>query len=62
VDADHVMLAKRFDEKLNSPLKQLAKIRPNVFNFKIYQSFLVQKILSRRMFCNKSNFCKMLPF
>jgi hypothetical protein len=33
VDADPVMLAKRFDGKLNSPLKQLAKIRPNVLNF-----------------------------
>ncbi len=40
VDAYHVVLAKRFDEELNSPLrnvfkKQLAKKRPNVFNSKI---------------------------
>jgi len=35
VDANHVMLAKGFEEEMNSPLKQLAMKRPNVFNFKI---------------------------
>ncbi len=39
MDADHVMLTKGFDEKMNSPLKQFAKTRPNVFNFKISKFF-----------------------
>jgi hypothetical protein len=38
VDADHAILAKRFEEEMNFPLRnvferQLAKNRPNVFNF-----------------------------
>jgi hypothetical protein len=39
VDADHVMLAKGFEEEMNSPLKQLVIKRPNVFNSKISNFF-----------------------
>jgi hypothetical protein len=39
VDADHVMLAKGFEEEMNSPLKQLVIKRPNVFNSKISEFF-----------------------
>jgi hypothetical protein len=49
VDVDHAILAKSFEEEVNSPLRnvlerQLAKKRPNVFNSKISE-FFVQKIL-----------------
>jgi hypothetical protein len=44
VDVDHVILAKRFEEEVNFPLrkvfeKQFAKKRPNVFNFEILKFF-----------------------
>ncbi len=44
VDANHVVLAKRFEKEANFPLrnvfeKQLAKKRPNVFNFEISKFF-----------------------
>ncbi len=39
MDADHVMFAKGFEEEMNSPLKQLAIKRPNVFNSKISKVF-----------------------
>ncbi len=63
---DHVVLTKRFEKKVKSPLRnvferQLAKKRLNVSNFEISE-FLVQKIPLRRMLCNKSNFCTTLPF
>jgi hypothetical protein len=55
-----------FEEEMNSPLrnileKQPIEKRPNVFNSK-YKKQLVQKILLRRMLCNKNNFCRTLPF
>jgi hypothetical protein len=64
VDTNHVVLAKRFEEEMNLPLrnifeKQPTKKRPMCLTLK-YQSFLVQKILSRGMLCIKSNFCKNL--
>jgi hypothetical protein len=39
-DVDHAIFAKRFEEKMNFPLRnvlvrQLVKKRPNVFNFEI---------------------------
>ncbi len=34
-----MLCLKGFDEKMNSPLKQFAKKRPNVFNFKISKFF-----------------------
>jgi hypothetical protein len=43
VDANHVMLAKRFEEEVNSPLRDVlkkhAKNRPNVSNFEISKTF-----------------------
>jgi len=44
VDADHVVLEKRFEEKVNFPLrnileKQPTKKRPNVSNFEISKFF-----------------------
>jgi hypothetical protein len=44
VDANHAILAKRFEEKVNFPLRnvlarQLVKKRPNVFNSKILEFF-----------------------
>ncbi len=44
VDANHVVLAKRFEKEMNFPLrnileKQLAKKRPNVSNSEISESF-----------------------
>jgi hypothetical protein len=66
VDANHVILAKRFEKEVNFPLRNILEKQPTkrsqmCLTLK-YQSFLVQKILLRRMLCNKSNFCKILPF
>jgi hypothetical protein len=44
VDADYVILAKRFEEEMNFPLRNIlgrqpTKKRPNVFNFKMSEFF-----------------------
>ncbi len=52
VDANHVVLANRFEEEMNSPLgkileKQPTKKRPNVSNFEISKFFGVKDLLKR---------------
>jgi hypothetical protein len=44
VDVDHVVLTKKFEEEINSPLRnvlerQPTKKGPNVFNFEILEFF-----------------------
>ncbi len=44
VDVDHAIVAKKFEEKVNSPLRnvltrQLVKKKPNVFNCEILELF-----------------------
>ncbi len=44
VDANHAILTKRFEEEMNSPLRNIlerqpTKKRPNVFNSKILEFF-----------------------
>jgi hypothetical protein len=61
VDVNHVMLAKKFEEEVNSPLrdvlqKQPVIKRPNVKSFWCKTSFF------KRMLCNENKFCKTLPF
>ncbi len=65
MDANHTLLAKKFEEEVNSFVKsglerQLAKKRPNVFANEIFEFFFLLKILLRRMMCSKNKFCNTL--
>jgi hypothetical protein len=61
VDANHVMLAKGFEEEMNSPLKQLAIKIKNVFNFKI-SKFFCTKDPFKKDFVQQKQFLQDLAF
>jgi hypothetical protein len=61
VDVDHVMLAKKFEEKLNNfgrtiITKQVIKNRINIFTISISKVFLGPQSLSKKMNLNKNKF------
>jgi hypothetical protein len=67
VDVNPIMIAKMFEEEINSvvkgvlnrqPIKKKLKVSSNA----IQKKTLVQNIFSKRMMCNKNNSCKTLFF
>jgi hypothetical protein len=67
VDANHVMLAKRFEEGVNSPLrdvleKQPTIKRPNVSNSEISEFFWCIRFFLKICCAMKASFARPCPF
>jgi hypothetical protein len=67
LDANHVILAKRFEEEVNFPLrnileKQPIKKRPNVFNSKILEMFWCKRFFKDECCATKAIFARSCPF
>lgn len=57
MNVNHAIIVKKFEKEVNSPLKKNCSKATNkkglIYLMDKFQSFLLQKILSKEMMCNK---------